>query len=86
MSSGITTSDIAYGLFEDRDHPVYAEIEGLFERLREYLKTAPAGSYDEKYDQVVSFGEFFSSVILSHYLFTGRPYCKLFDARQLDQE
>jgi len=75
--------EITYALFEDRDHPVYAELDSLFERLREYLKSAPAGSYDEEYDQVVSFGELFSTLIVTHFLSIGRPYCKLFDARQI---
>ncbi|MFH1159834.1 MAG: aspartate kinase [bacterium] len=55
-------------LFADRSHPVFPEVEQLFESLREVLRTGPAGSYDETYDRVVCFGELVSTAILHHFL------------------
>ena len=75
--------EILYPLFEDRSHPVFGELKSMFEKLRTLLQTGPSAGYDETYDQVVSFGELFSSLILRHFLdLKGLPV-RLFDAREM---
>jgi aspartate kinase len=76
-------TDILHDLFTNKEHPVFAELNGLFEELRSSLQTEPAGNYDEHYDRVVSYGELFSTAILHHYLDIAGIPIKLFDARQL---
>ncbi|RDC63520.1 aspartate kinase [Adhaeribacter pallidiroseus] len=50
-------------------HPVYEQVEELFQLLTEYLQTInPAALYDLQYDQVVSYGELLASIILKNYL------------------
>lgn len=74
---------IAHELFSDKDHPVFHAIKNLFEDLRAYLAIGPAASFDESYDQVVGFGELFSTTIVNHYLNHCGIACKLFDARYI---
>ena len=79
---------IAYDLFPDRDNKVFVRLEELFTELRNYLKSghiSPGKSkgYNFEYDQVVSFGEKFSTVILSQYLDNTGFSCRLFDAGKL---
>lgn len=76
-------TDILHELFEDKEHPAFNELAALFEQLRNSLQSPPAAGYDETYDQVVSFGELFSAVIVHHYLAARGLPVKLFDARQL---
>ena len=76
-------TEILHELFEDKGHPVFKALADLFEQLRKSLQPGPAGTYDEMYDQVVSYGELFSAEILNHYLNTSGIPIKLFDARQL---
>ncbi|QMU27950.1 aspartate kinase [Adhaeribacter radiodurans] len=50
-------------------HPVYQQVENLFQQLETYLLTVTASDfYDKQYDQVVSYGELLASVILNEYL------------------
>jgi aspartate kinase len=74
---------IVHDLFTDKDHPVFAATEGLFEQLRTTLKKGPSAPFDEEYDRVVSFGELLSSQILHHYLNSEGLKVALFDARNL---
>jgi aspartate kinase len=62
---------IVHDLFPDREHPVYARIEHLFAQLQQQLQATKnqfATAYDQGYDQVVSFGELLSSVIVHYFL------------------
>ena len=43
-------------------------LELYFQKLREYLKSAERSEYDFQYDQVVSFGELWSTIIVAEYL------------------
>lgn len=43
-------------------------IENSFAELREYLLSAKKSGYDHDYDQIVSFGEIWSTVIVAEYL------------------
>jgi aspartate kinase len=60
--------DIMRGLFNDDSHPVYLEFSGLSGNLETRLKNQPDGDYDFEYDQIVSYGELFSTKIVSAYL------------------
>ncbi|WP_018477188.1 aspartate kinase [Pontibacter roseus] len=58
-------------LFPEQGHPVYARLEHLFSQLQQQLQliaTQRKGSYDQQYDQVVSYGELLSSVIVHYFL------------------
>ena len=52
----------------DRETSAKEKIEISFARLREYLFTAKKSEYDFDYDQVVSFGEEWSTIIVAEYL------------------
>ncbi len=75
-------------LFPDKNHPVYGEAESLFDQLKGYIRKGHLydkahKTYDFEYDQVVSYGELFSSCILGNYLSSQGINCRLFDAREL---
>lgn len=77
-------------LFPHPSHPVYGELDSLFNQLRGYIRKGhlydkSTKSYDFEYDQVVSYGELFSSCILGNYLNLQGLECRLFDARDLIQ-
>ncbi|HNW69435.1 MAG TPA: aspartate kinase [Bacteroidales bacterium] len=55
-------------LFSDKDHPVYADIEQLFNNLKSLLSEPPSSDFDFEYDRIVPYGEMISSKILSHFL------------------
>ena len=58
-------------LFPKEEHPVYERLEHLFTQLQQQLqsfKALPNTQYDRNYDQVVSFGELISSVIVHYFL------------------
>ncbi|OFY60701.1 MAG: hypothetical protein A2V50_01745 [Bacteroidetes bacterium RBG_19FT_COMBO_42_10] len=44
------------------------KIEASFAKLKEYLRSANKSGYDFEYDQVVSFGEIWSTIIVAEYL------------------
>jgi aspartate kinase len=61
--------EVLQELFPVPDHPVYERLRQLFANLRDTLQGIhPADNYDKVYDQVVSYGELFSSAILHHFL------------------
>lgn len=67
----------------DSAHILIGELEVLFEQFDQQLSGTPTKGYDFHYDQLVSFGEIFSTRIVSHYLnFEGIP-TRLLDARRL---
>jgi aspartate kinase len=75
-------------LFKDQNHPVFGEVDSLFNQLRGYIRkgqlyTASRPDYDFEYDQIVSFGELISSAILHHYFISQGGKSKLFDVREL---
>lgn len=55
-------------LFKDKSSQVYIAVGTLFNDLELHLKLKPGNNYDYEYDQIVCYGEFLSSVILSNYL------------------
>jgi aspartate kinase len=75
--------EIISDLFPDTSHVVYARFEQLFTQLDHLLKTGqPEANYDEYYDQVVSFGEIFSSTILHFFLAEHELLNKWIDSRK----
>ncbi|PKV66433.1 aspartate kinase [Pontibacter ramchanderi] len=62
---------IVHELFPNREHPVYERLEHLFAQLQQVLQTSKSQlitNHDRGYDQVVSFGELLSSVIVHYFL------------------
>ncbi|MBD1398500.1 aspartate kinase [Pontibacter sp. JH31] len=62
---------IANELFPKQENPVYERLEHLFAQLQQQLppyQEESEGNYDKSYDQVVSFGELISSVIVHYFL------------------
>ncbi|MEE4197412.1 MAG: aspartate kinase [Bacteroidales bacterium] len=55
-------------LFANKDHHVFEIIKSLFADLESKLETNEYSSFDQKYDQIISFGEIFSTQIISEYL------------------
>ncbi|HRE73092.1 MAG TPA: aspartate kinase [Flavobacteriales bacterium] len=56
-------------LFENnRNHPVYAAVAEVFSGIQKRFDVTASANYDLVYDQIVSQGEFISSVIVSHYM------------------
>ena len=55
-------------LFENKNHPVYWKVDGLFAELISFLDRNKSPKHSFVYDQVVSFGELISTTIISLYL------------------
>lgn len=55
-------------LFDNKNHPVYWKIDGLFAELTSFLDRNKSPKHSFVYDQVVSFGELLSTTIISLYL------------------
>lgn len=75
-------------LFTDHQHPVYGELISLFDQLRGYIRKGHLYSdsrpaFDFEYDQIVSYGELFSTLIMHHYLSLKGFRSVLLDAREL---
>lgn len=60
--------DIIKKLFQDPKDDIFEEIEGLFEEISERLSKPQTLNYDFDYDQIVSYGEIISTVIISAWL------------------
>jgi aspartate kinase len=59
---------IIAGLLKNKNSNAYDDIENLFIELECLLETKPEGSFDYNYDQIVSYGEIFSTRIVSTFL------------------
>ncbi len=70
-------------LFPDENHIIFNEIETEFEKLRVEIFEKQYDSYDIKYDQVVSFGEIFSTKIISAFLNIQKLSNKWIDIRKV---
>lgn len=55
-------------LFQQEKHPAFATIQQEFDLLKQILTKPDKGSYDQQYDQIVSFGEVLSTKIVSAFL------------------
>jgi aspartate kinase len=60
--------DVVGGLLKNKKDHAYNDIENLFIELECLLETKPESGFDCIYDQIVSYGEIFSSRIVSTYL------------------
>jgi len=60
--------NIVKELFPDKSHPVYGKVEEFFQLLRSRISAPPSLNYDYDYDQIVSFGEILSTIIVAGYL------------------
>lgn len=60
--------EIISGLLKDTNSFAYNDIENLFIELECLIEAESEGSYDFNYDQIVSYGEIFSTRIVSTYL------------------
>lgn len=63
-------------------NPVQDEIDASFQKLRDYLQNREFSGYDFEYDQVVSFGELWSTIIVAGYLKTVFPGVEWIDIRR----
>lgn len=70
-------------LFKEPDGPVSNKLITLFEKLENFLEHNKSLQYDFVYDQVISFGELLSSIIVSQYLLEQGMQNKWLDARSL---
>lgn len=60
---------VASALFPDAANPVYERLDHFYTLLQHQLQSVSlSGNYDKQYDQVVSYGELFASVMLHFYL------------------
>ena len=71
------------GLFENRDYPIYDELENIFLGLELYFEKELERNFDYIYDQVISFGELISTKIVSAYLNFAGYKNKWLDARNV---
>lgn len=61
-------NQILMDLFDDEKHAVFNEVSKLFTDLDHFLSHNKSPNYNFVYDQIVSFGELISTVILSNYM------------------
>lgn len=59
---------IMLDLFDNEDHEVFAEVNRHFSDMEYFLSHNKSPNYNFVYDQIVSYGELISTVILSHYM------------------
>ncbi|WP_109301687.1 aspartate kinase [Aquimarina sp. AU474] len=75
--------EIIMSLFDAKQHPVYQKTENLFNDLETTLVRNKSKQYDYIYDQVVSYGELISTVIISEYLNATGLNNEWLDAREM---
>jgi len=73
---------IVEGLFPDRGHKVYVDINGVLEDLADRLSEEPSLNYDFDYDQIICFGELLSTRIVTHFLNDSGLKAKWMDVRK----
>lgn len=59
---------IIENLFLDKSHKIYKDISEIFSQLNQKINIFPSDNFDFEYDQIVSFGEIFSTMIVSNYV------------------
>lgn len=74
--------NVAAGLFENEDAPVFELLERLFSELQVQLEAVVPGKFDMQYDQVISFGELLASTLLKQYLQAEKVPAKWLDCRK----
>ena len=76
-------SGILNDLFKNEQHPIFNQINDIFDDLETFLKRNKSPKYDYIYDQVVSYGEIISTTILSYFLLSKGYENDWLDARTL---
>lgn len=71
------------GLFHNKEHKVYYEINAFFDQLKAVLSREPSLNLNYEYDQIVSFGELFSTTIISNFLHSQGVNNKWIDIRKI---
>ncbi len=61
-------AEILKGLFSNTQHPIFKEVQTLFDEVKGFLAWNKSPKYNFVYDQVVSYGELLSTTIVSAYL------------------
>jgi aspartate kinase len=74
--------DIVNGLFKDKGHRVFADVEQLFAEMADRLAKEPTLNYDYDYDQLICFGELLSTTIIAHYLNNSKVSTRWMDIRR----
>ncbi len=59
---------IASGLISEKDDILFKELTEIFAGLHAKINDSPSGFYNMEYDQIVSWGEIISTLIISRYL------------------
>ncbi|TNE81812.1 MAG: aspartate kinase [Bacteroidetes bacterium] len=77
--------EVISGLLSGKGSHTYDDIDNLFIELECLLETPVEGNYDYNYDQIVSFGEVFSTRIVSTYLKEAGISNRWIDARNFIQ-
>jgi len=72
---------IINGLFENKNHSIYKSVKEVFKKLNYFIETNKSKNHAFVYDQIVSYGEFVSSTIISTYLTEAGIENILLDAR-----
>ena len=62
--------------------PLFGELDNIFAGIEKRLKSDRTGSYNQEYDQLVSWGEIISTIIVSNYLNYAGLNNQWTDARQ----
>jgi len=74
--------EVSDGLFEDKGHKVFVEVEELFSDLADRLAKEPTLNYDYDYDQLICYGELLSTTIISNYLNNSKVKTRWMDIRR----
>jgi len=74
--------EVTGGLFEDKGHKVFAEVEELFGDLADRLAKDPTLNYDFDYDQLICYGELLSTTIIGNYLNSSDVSTRWMDIRR----
>jgi aspartate kinase len=72
---------IIEALFNDKNHPVYNQVNNFFVEIDWILEDEPQDEYNFIYDQLVAMGELISTCIVSNYLNLSGILNKWIDAR-----
>jgi len=73
---------IMQDLFPNESHPIFKKVRNLFDEMTHFLETNKSTSHAFVYDQVVSYGEFISTNIISEYLLSENIKNTWLDVRQ----
>jgi len=74
--------NIISNLLKDKTINIYTEFNTLINNLEKRLKKPPSNNYDYEYDQIVSFGELFSTKIISDFFNNNGKNNKFLDIRK----